>query len=180
MVKNMYKKLRFFISKCLLTVIITLVALILMKGSSRFKQNFYKYVFDSNIPFTKISKLYNQYFGNILEIPTYKEQPVFNEKINYKKKESYYDGVKLEIGKDYLVQVQESGLVVFIGNKDNYGNVIIIQQVNSIDMWYGNMNNIDVKLYDYVERGSVLGSANDSLYLVYKKDGKVLNYEDFI
>lgn len=152
----------------------------MIKASSRFKQNFYKYVFDTNISFTQISKLYNKYFGNILEIPTYKEQSVFKEKISYKNKEKYYDGVKLEVGHDYLVQAQESGLVVFIGDKDNYGNVIIIQQVNGIDMWYGNISNVNVKLYDYVEKGSTLGNVNNNLYLVYKKDGKVLNYEDYI
>lgn len=154
--------------------------LIFMKASSKFKQIFYKYVFDTNISFTKISKLYNKYFGNIIEIPIYKEQSVFNEKINYTNKEKYYDGVKLEVGKDYLVQSQESGIVVFIGEKENYGNVVIIQQVNGIDMWYGNMNNIDVKLYDYIEKGRVIGSVNDNLYIVYKKDGNVLNYEDYI
>ena len=71
-------------------------------------------------------------------------------------------------------------MVVFIGNKDNYGNVVIIEQVNGIDMWYGNINNLSVKLYDYVKKGATIGEVNDYLYLVYKKDGKYLNYEDYI
>ena len=176
----MYKKLGIFISKCLITIIITLVALILMKGSSRFKQNFYKYVYETNISFAKVSNLYNKYFGNVISIPTYKEQTVFSEKINYTDANQYYDGVKLSIDKNYLVPAQESGLVVFIGEKENYGNVVIIEQVNGIDMWYGNISNTSVKLYDYVEKGKVLGEANDTLYLVYKKDGNILNYEDYI
>ncbi|MBQ9318956.1 MAG: M23 family metallopeptidase [Bacilli bacterium] len=176
----MYRKLNIFISKTLITAIITLIMLIFMKASSKFKQEFYKYVFDTHISFTQISNLYNKYFGNIIEIPTYKEQTVFKEKLSYKNKDKYYDGVKLSVSKDYLVPIQESGLVVFIGEKENYGNVVIIQQVNGIDMWYGNMNNVDVKLYDYVEKGSILGIVNDNLYIVYKKDGKVLNYEDYI
>lgn len=151
-----------------------------MKSSNNFKSIFYNYVYDNNISFASISSLYNKYFGSIVELPTYSDKTVFNEKINYKNAEKYLDGVKLEVNKNYLVSAQESGIVVFIGNKDNYGNVIIIQQVNGIDTWYGNINNVNVKLYDYVEKGTLLGDVNDFLYLVYKKDGNILNYEDYI
>ena len=174
------KHIKIFISKTLITIIITLILLIIMKSSNSFKTNFYKYVYDTNFSFTKISNLYNKYFGSILEIPTIKEQTVFNEKLNYKSKEKYFDGVKLYIDKNYLVNSLESGIVVFIGNKENYGNVVIIEQVNGIDVWYGNINNVSVKMYDYVSIGTYIGEANDYFYLVYKKDGKYLNYEDYI
>ena len=151
-----------------------------MKSNSSFKTNFYKYVYDTNFSFTKISNLYNKYFGNIIEIPTYKEETVFNEKINYQDKEPYLDGVKLKVDKNYSVINQEKGMVVYIGKKENYGNVIIIEQTNGIDVWYGNIENVDVILYDYVEAGKVLGEVHDYLYLVYKKDGNTLNYEDYI
>ena len=151
-----------------------------MKASSSFKNIFYKYVYDTNFSFTKVSSLYNKYFGNVLSLPTYNDKTVFNDKINYSNKEKYYDGVKLSVDKNYLVNVQESGIVVFIGNKDNYGNVIIVEQVNGIDMWYGNISNTSVKLYDYVKKGDILGEVNDYLYLVYKKNGNILNYEDYI
>ena len=172
--------IKIFISKTLITIIITLVLLIIMKSNSCFKTNFYKYVYDTNFSFTKISNLYNKYFGNIIEIPTYKEETVFNEKINYQDKESYLDGVKLKVDKNYSVINQENGMVVYIGKKENYGNVIIIEQTNGIDVWYGNIENVDVILYDYVEAGKVLGEVHDYLYLVYKKDGNTLNYEDYI
>ena len=75
----------------------------------------------------------------------------------------------------------ESGIVVYIGDKDNYGHTIIIQQVNGIDLWYVGVNNSNLKLYDYIEKGSLIGEAlSNDIYLVYKKDGKVLNYEDYI
>ena len=47
-------------------------------------------------------------------------------------------------------------------------------------MWYGNISNTSVKLYDYVKKGDILGEVNDYLYLVYKKNGNILNYEDYI
>ena len=38
----------------------------------------------------------------------------------------------------------------------------------------------NVKLYDYVEAGSLLGIADKELYLVYKLDGMVIPYEKYL
>ena len=40
--------------------------------------------------------------------------------------------------------------------------------------------NANVKLYDYVTKGSLLGEIDEYLYLVYKKDGNILNYEEYL
>ena len=70
---------------------------------------------------------------------------------------------------------------MFIGKKEGYGNTLIVQQANGIDCWYGNIKNLSVKLYDYVEKGSALGEVeNNLLYLVFKKDGAVLDYKNYI
>ena len=38
----------------------------------------------------------------------------------------------------------------------------------------------NLKLYDYVKRGELLGEVDNTLYLVYRKNGKSLNYEEYI
>ena len=81
--------------------------------------------------------------------------------------------------KNYLIPINESGIIVFIGEKEGYGNVVIVQRVDGVDEWYGNISNVNVKLYDYVKKGDLLGDTSDILYLVYKKDGNVLNYEEY-
>ena len=35
-------------------------------------------------------------------------------------------------------------------------------------------------MYDYISKGSLIGEVNSELYLVFMKDGKVMNYEDYI
>ena len=40
--------------------------------------------------------------------------------------------------------------------------------------------NTDLKLYDYVQKGTLLGEVDKYLYLVYKKDGNILNYEEYL
>lgn len=179
---NKYKIPTKFMLKFLITIIITLTILILIKSSSSFKTSFYKYVFEYNFSFSKVNSLYEKYIGKSLPLKEIVEttEPVFNETITYTEKTKYQDGVSLTVTDNYLIPIQESGIIVYIGEKEGYNNVVIIQQVNGIDMWYGNIENVNVKLYDYVEKGTLLGECNKLLYLVYKKDGKVLNYEDYI
>ena len=151
-----------------------------MKSNNNFKSIFYKKVYDTNISFNYFNDIYNKYIGNFDFLSNLNStELIFNEKNMYKKKEKYEDAAKLEIDNS-LVTTNESGIVVYIGKKEKYGNTIIIQRIDGIDEWYGNISNTNVKLYDYVEKGSIIGEANKYLYLLYKKDGNILNYEEYI
>ena len=178
------KKALFFLSKLLFCVILTLIILIGIKSSSQFKEQFYKYVFETNISFSEINKLYEKYAGSSIPFKDLfiKEiEPVFNETLNYKGYDKYLDGVKLLVDSNYLVPALEDGLVIFIGEKENYGNTIIIGQSNGIDVWYSNIDNLAVGLYDNIKKGQLLGNTKDNfLYLVFKKDGQVVEYEKYL
>ena len=168
-----------FFSKLLISIVLTLIVLIVIKSSSNFKTIFYKEVYTTNISFAPLTNLYNKYIGNLDMFNNLSTEAVFNEQLLYTNKESYLDGVKIELDSN-LVPINESGIVVFIGEKEGYGNTIIIQRIDGVDEWYGGIINTDVRLYDYVEKGSLLGEANKYLYLVYKKDGNILNYEEYL
>ena len=88
--------------------------------------------------------------------------------------------VKLKVDKNYLVPILESGIVVFIGDKEGYGKTIIIEQTDGVNAWYGNVDNINVSLYDYVSKGEFLAEANEKLYMVFQKNGKYLKYTDYL
>ncbi len=175
-----FKKLAFdFILKTLIVAIITLILLIIMKNNLKFKTVFYKYVYDTNISFNKFNNLYNKYFKDF-NIKSLKEtESVSSDKIDYNSKEKYNDGVKLSVSNNYSVGAQESGIIVFKGKKEKYGDTVIVQQINGIDLWYGNISS-EYNLYDYVKKGDILGVSDKTLYLVYKKDGKILDYEKYL
>lgn len=107
-------------------------------------------------------------------------EPVFNEKLVYDSSSSYLDGVSLNVSSDYLVPSLDSGLVVFIGEKEGYGKTVIIEDSKGVDIWYSNLSSVNVKLYSYVSNGEYIGSCNELLYLVFKKDGNVLDYKKYI
>lgn len=173
-----------FLMKFLVVVVLTLMTLISLKTDAHFKTNFYKYVYNTNYSFATVNNMYQKYFGSPIPFKNLVKTPiatVFDEKLTYQEASLYQDGAKLTVDKNYLVPILESGMVVFIGEKNGYGKTVIIQGVNGVDTWYGNMETVNVKLYDYVSKGTMLGEAKDTtLYLVFQKEGKVLNYKDYI
>ncbi len=177
------KSVRNFITRLLITVIIFLVGMIIVKSNAKIKNSILKQVYDTNFKFTKIKDVYQKYFGNILSIDqiALNEKQVFQEKLTYQKVNSYLDGVKLKVTENYMVPALESGIVIFIGEKEGYGNTIVIEQIDGIDVYYSNISVDGVKLYDYIEKGSLLGEAqNEELYLVFQKDGSFLDYKKYI
>lgn len=170
-----------FLYRTLLTIVVTLFLLIVIKSSTTFKDNFYHQVYEQHFPFMEFNKWYQKLFGTTFPFEKYlNTKPVFKENLSYNHKEAYLDGVKLSVHDTYPVPVIQTGLVVFVGEKEGYGNVIIVEQLDGVDCWYGNFSTTNVKLYDYVEAGSLLGIADKELYLVYKLDGMVIPYEKYL
>ena len=157
--------------------------MIYIKSNPNNKQLIKKNIYESSLQFTEVKKIYDKYFGNILSIDNiiYKEKPVFNEKIIYSQKNKYKDGVSLTVEKNYMVPSIESGIVVYIGEKKDYGNTIVIEQINGIDVFYSNIEIPNIKLYDYIEKGEYLGQTKtEKLYMVFQKDGEIINYDEYI
>ena len=171
-----------FFNKILVCIILVIICLIMMKTNSNFKEFVSEKIFKDNISFAYLNNLYNKYFGSIL--PSYKNsdtEVVFNEKLEYKEYNKYLDGYKLSVTTSYLVPIIESGIVVYIGNIDNYGESVIIEGIDGVDIWYSNLENISVKLYDYVNSGDYLGEVKgEDLYLVFEKNQEYLKFEDYI
>ena len=178
-------KKNFFISllsKLLVCFILVMLCLILMKKNEKFNKFMNDKVFKDNLSFAYLNNLYNKYFGNIL--PSYKTEDteaVFNEKLEYSDTSIYHDGYKLTVSDKYLVPIIENGIVVYIGQMEDYGDVVIIEGIDGVDIWYGNLDNISVSLYDYVTKGSYLGEVKDNnLYLVFEKNQEYLKLEDYL
>lgn len=171
-----------FFNKILVCIILVIICLIMMKTNSNFKEFVSEKIFKDNISFAYLNNLYNKYFGSIL--PSYKNsdtEVVFNEKLEYFEYNKYLDGYKLSVTTSYLVPIIESGIVVYIGNIDNYGEGVIIEGIDGVDIWYSNLENISVKLYDYVNSGDYLGEVKgEDLYLVFEKNQEYLKFEDYI
>lgn len=170
------------VSRFLVFVIFVLFCLIFLKGNSKLRGDIYKFVFQDNLKFAKINSIYEKYFGSSLPLKSGSMlSMVSSPKIQYDSVKKYKDGVSLKVAQNYAVSCLESGIVIFVGEKDGYGNTVIVQGADETEFWYSNLNGLKVQMYDYIKRGEIVGEALDSkLILAFKKDGKVLDYKKFI
>lgn len=171
------------VNKILITLMLFLITSIYIKSAYENKMIVYKNVYDTNFNFASINKIYKKYFGTVIPFQdsiNKNNQLVFNETLAYSDSSKYKDGVKLTVGSNYLVPSLESGVVVFIGNKEGYGNTVIIQQVNGVDIWYSNLKTVEAKIYDYMEKGTLVGEADNELVLLFQKEGKIADYKEYI
>ena len=172
------KYLNGLVKRTMICFVFVLLVLAISLMSETGRSYIKKYLLETNFEFSKINTLYNKYIGKLTDENA--EVVSGNQLLEYTSKEKYNDGVKLTVSENYNVNLLESGIVVYIGEKEGYGNTIIVQQSNGIDAWYGNIENVDVKIYDYIVKGTIIGNANKTLYLVFQKNGEILNYEDYI
>ena len=178
---NFGKSVKKLFVKTLIVLLLFVSLAICCKRSEFLKEKITDYLYSDDISFTKIKNIYDKYLGGIL--PIKKEvntEKVFNENLKYSSSSVYLDGVKLEVTSNYLVPSLREGMVVFIGNKEGYGNTVIIEDLDGIYNWYGNIDNTSLKLYDYVDKGTLVGEVNNTLYLVFSKGDKYLNYEEYL
>ena len=155
-----------------------------MKGRVIDKYSIKKIIYQDHLEFSKFKNIYDRYLGGVfplMGISLNGVNQVFQEKIIYSDIKTYQDGAMLKVKDGYLVPVTEGGIVVYVGKKDGYGNVIMLENNQGIDIWYGNICNSNFKLYDQVRVGDYIGqSCDNKIYMVYSKQNKILNYRDYL
>ena len=171
------------LSKFLICGLLFIAGLIAIKYNQDVKPIIHEQLYEKSFNLAYFNELYQKYLGDILPLDSLfkEEEPVFNEQLVYQETSIYKDGVKLTTSANYLVPALENGVVTFVGTKEDYGNTIIIQGADGVSIWYGNINQANVEIYDYVEQGEFLGEvADNTLYLIYEKDGVSLDYKDYL
>lgn len=180
---NPYKKIiTSILNKVLISAILFLVALIMTKNKT-YKDEIYKYVYGYNLSFQEIENLYKKYLGFIVPNSQKKEgtSPVSSEKLTYDSLTEIEGGVKLKVGKMNPINAIESGLVVFVGEKENLGKTLIIEQTDGVEAWYVGVDIPELKIYDYVEKNAIIGnSEEENISIYFKKKGESIDYKDYL
>ena len=178
------RKVYLFVIKSLLCIIVFLVLGIVCKKDIDYKNYVYKKVYQEHMDFSSAKSFYNKYLGGIFPIEdvfSATSKAVFNEELVYQGVSPYEEGAVLIVSYNYLVPAVSKGIVVYIGEKEKYGNVVIVEGDDDIDIWYGNLCNTMVNIYDVIDKGTYLGEACDNkIYIVYTKKNEVLDYRDYL
>lgn len=167
-----------WLTRLLLSIILILISLIITNFSPSLKQKYVTDLLNKNMSFTTLNKLYKKFIGNNKES---KEDLVANIDIKQPTYEKVDNSFKFTVGNEYPVPLLQSGIIVYLGDKDNLGNTAIIQGNDGIDIWYSNIDVTEYSLYDYVTKGSIIGvNRNDYYMLTIMKDDQSLDYEDYL
>lgn len=177
------KYLTSLLSKFLLSIIFLMVSIILIKSNSHIKSFYQEDVLTKQINFTKFNNLYTKYFGNILPdytVPNVPTQVASNTSLDYTNGTPYLNGTKLETTENYPIPIITSGIIVFLGNKDDLGPTCIIQGIDGVDIWYSHIDTSSLNLYDYVTEGKILAPTEDDyFYLTIDSNGTYLTYDTY-
>lgn len=169
--------------KTLIVVVLFLASLIYIKQSNKNKNNFKNVVYNNSLSFAKIYNVYKKYLGDVIPFKNiFKDNTklVSSEKLTYKSITKKDNGYLLSISNNYTISSITSGIVIENKKDSNYINMITVQDKNGLNITYGILTDINVKLYDYIEKGEIIGVASDKLYLSFKKDNKYLSYEEVL
>lgn len=109
--------------------------------------------------------------GAFAEPVTGQLQDHFNKQTN---------GITVSTSPNSTVEAAKDGLVVFVGQKSKIGKTVIIQHQNSDESWYGELNQVNVKVYDFVKQGQKIGTTGGSgkrgtFYFALKKGQKFID-----
>ncbi|TMU85693.1 M23 family metallopeptidase [Bacillus sp. BHET2] len=129
---------------------------------------------DTEFQFAAISTWYEDQFGKPLALlptsdigkePTSTQSAEYARPASGKVVENFKtngQGIMLETGLGEDVTAMKGGLIIFAGKKDEIGNTVVIQHADQSESWYGNLESIDVKQYESIEKGSLVGKVSTS------------------
>lgn len=183
-VKNENKKFKLnlnmknTITKVLISVIFVFASLIYVKFSDENETLYKEYILTNSMSFMTINEIYENYFGDITPSIN-NEEFVFSDELVYTAIETVDDKEIITLTSSVITSLC-GGIVVYIGEKDDYGYTVIVQGNDSNNIWYGNLDNVSLSLYDYIEEGEIIGEAIDkTLYLTIKNGNEIISYENY-
>lgn len=159
--------------KCLWIILLLLTTMILIKKDNSLKVLLKENILEKSIPMVEARTIYDKYFNTIT---TNKEVAVFQEKIKWKKEVPTKTGVKLTVSSKSPIPILESGILVLVED-----NKMIIEQVDGVTAIYEDLQGKDYKLYDYIEKGEILGETKDKeVQISFQKEGEYYDYKKYL
>ncbi|MFE8703456.1 peptidoglycan DD-metalloendopeptidase family protein [Cytobacillus sp. FJAT-54145] len=139
-------------------------------------RNFVQSSMERDFQFAAVSDWYEDQFGKPLAILPFtdKKEDEVEESTNEQQyalpasarlvEEFRVNGqrITIETEKGSFVEAMNEGIVLFAGEKDGYGKTVVVQHGDKSETWYGNLDAIEVTLYQYINKGTKVGTAMDA------------------
>lgn len=172
-------KTEVFIFKILASALLFLVIAILFREKIPAlspAKNFVTKAMEQDFKFATVANWYEDQFGKPLALLPFSDDkssddknvaekvhdiPVFSGKVleNFEKNGQ---GITIETSNGAPVEAMNEGNVTFAGVKEGLGKTVIIQHADQTETTYGNLEEIKVRLFEFVEEEKVVGTASKS------------------
>lgn len=168
------KTIRNKMYKLCFTIIVFLLGMISTKIYPKCKEILNDKIYTDSLNIAENRNIYDKYFKSLTTEDNTRQ--VMTNKLNYKKEIKKENGVVLTVDNNYPVPVLENGIIIY---KDN--EKIIIEQIDGVKTSYSKLNSNEYKLYDYLEKGDILGNTeSNELFLTLEKEGEYIDYKKYI
>jgi len=130
-------------------------------------------------PFAKMNEWYVTNFGEPLSIIPVKKKTddlvdvnILNDSEVVETFSENGNGLVLHMNENNDVRALERGVVIFAGNHKKYGKSVIIQHADDSITTFGQLSNIDVHLYEAVEKDALIakGEKDKEIYVQVEKN----------
>jgi hypothetical protein len=71
------------------------------------------------------------------------------------------------------------GRVIYVGEQDILGKYITVLLENNIEVTYGQLTDSFVSLYDQVDEGTIVGTYDEQVMIVFTQGEKEIDYDTF-
>jgi len=164
-----------FILRCLISIVLVIVvAVIHSLPNEEFKsaRGWIGQAVDKDFQFAKVANWFSTNTGNLysflpfdLNKPNDTVEQVTAIPVSGRLLESFKKngkGIIVETVLDKNVEAIDAGVVIFVGEDLTHGKTVIVQQADGMDVWYGELQEIYVTLYEHVQKGQALGQVTPS------------------
>ncbi|WP_174729864.1 M23 family metallopeptidase [Mesobacillus harenae] len=166
-----------FIFKILISACLVLIIAILFREPNTKldpAKNLVKSALEKDFQFASVSSWYEDQFGKPLALlpgkKTVEEEdlngqqyalPASGSRI-LKDFDANGQSITIETGKDAEVEAMNEGLVIKVGVEEGFGKTVVIQHADKSESWYGNLDEINVNLYEFIKKGTKVGKSSEN------------------
>ncbi|AIE60897.1 M23 family metallopeptidase [Bacillus methanolicus] len=162
--------------KTLFSACLVLIIAIIFRNPSQVLEparHFVKNSMEKDFQFATVSDWYEKQFGKPLALLPFtdkskKSQTESNQNYAFPASGRILEDfntngqrIMVETGKGAVVEAMNEGYVRFVGEKEGFGKTVIIKHADESESWYGNLKNINVVLYQYIEKGTPVGTVSE-------------------
>ena len=171
----LFRKEAFFMKLLASAILVLVVAILFRNPAATFEpaRSFVKSTMEKDFQFAVVSDWYEGKFGKplaLFPLPNESEKKAVNGDhyalpASGKILEDFEvngQRITIETGKGAEVEAMNEGIVEYVGNQDGFGKTVIIQHSDKSETWYGNLQEISVSLYDYIDKGKKVGTVANS------------------